>query len=159
LDPVIEVIAKQIKTRLESVQVANGYQTTVADVQRPTRINAVAPLPNRVVFAQDDASDVEDLDGQGRPPSRAFAHGFIVGMFIMPAQTSTDPIETAINRACADLCNAVMADPQWTGLAIDTRVTNPGTWEIHGNGDYALAEIGFAVTYRVAENDHYANRA
>lgn len=163
-DPIVEQIAKAMKVRLESVTAANGYRTTVLDVVRPSRIDHVSPRPFRVVVVQDDADENTELDYQGDPPAAAYDQPFVISMFIIPTETVATPpavtaaLEDTINVALADLHKAVMSERQWGGLAVDSRVTDPGHWEISADG-YALAGIVVRVTYRVDEDDPYVNRA
>lgn len=153
--PVIEQIAQAIVAVLEDVTEANGRRITVAEVRRPTRTGVGFTLVNHGVnLVQADAVRVPELDCPGNPAGIAWRQSFAADCVVRVSEAESDPLDQTLNLFAAEIEAAVMADPTWGGLAIDTELTDrlfpPGEKGIEG------VTVIFDVTYRVAEGDPFA---
>jgi len=153
--PIIEQIAQAIVTTLEAVTEANGWRVTVAEVRRPTRTGVGFTLVNRGVnLVQADAARQMELDCPGNPAGVAWRQSFAADCVIRVSESASEPLDQTLNLFAAEIEAAVMADPTWGGLAIDTELTDrlypPGEKGIEG------VTVMFDVLYRVAEDDPFA---
>mgnify|MGYP000679761412 FL=1 len=70
---IVEQIALELYTRLESLLVSEGnYETLVSEVVRPTRVGII-PKHGQVVIVQGTSTEVPELSFPGNPPAIASA--------------------------------------------------------------------------------------
>jgi len=154
--PIVEQIAAAVKTQLETVTVANGYQQSVAGVERPTRLGGFTPEDLLIILEQGGAEVDEENSAPGNPRRVAWRQTFVVTLIAQPPDDSAVPVETTLNTFRADVEKAIMADPSWGGLALSTMsdLAEPIPPEFT-DGAYEALAVQFVVTYRTPEDDPY----
>ena len=151
--PIVEQIAAAIATQLGTICPAEGYQTTPTAVVRPTRVNhLITPQEGNLILTQDDAEVLELLNGN--PPTLVWRQGWNVDIVWRPSDAATEPADTTFNLWAADVEKAVMAVPQWGGLAVNTELIGRTFAPPNADGIDGIT-VTFAVTYRVDEDDPY----
>jgi hypothetical protein len=155
LYPVVEEIAQAIKTRLETVTVANGYQQDVT-VVRPTRLGGFVPSDLQIVLTQDDPTLLGDIEGANS--MKEWRQRFVANCLVRTSDTNTEPVDTTINTLRADVEKALMSsETWWDGLATDCRVLASEGF-IMADGEYEGVAIPFELDYRTDRDDPYTAR-
>jgi hypothetical protein len=150
-EPVVEQIAQAIAAKLATITTANGYLLTVSQVVRPNRTGMLwTPKDLGVAVLQGGA---EPTALTGSPLAIEWSQEFSLDLVARVSEASQTPLDQVLNRFESEVVKAVMADPQWGGLAINTELVRI---------DYPPAEGGVegvtivvAVHYRVREADPY----
>ena len=153
--PIVEQVAQAIKTQLETITVANGYENAVNDVVRPRRTaENLRPKNLDIVMLQDDMVRDEENDIAGNPAGIGWLVPFSFDCVIRQPESSTLPMDQVINSFVADVQKALMEIPTWGDLATDTRL---------GMVEFASPESGFEgatvwidVLIRVKETDPFS---
>lgn len=141
--PVVEQIAQSIRTAVDAIAWASCV--------RPTRLGGYTPVDGLVVLEQDDP----DPDDEGAPHAhKQWRQTFALSLFVVPSDTSTDPVDTTINTRRADIEKALRENAQWSGLAIDTRILAPQGFQAD-DGSFEGVAVMAEVTYRHLEDDPY----
>lgn len=158
--PVIEQIARLVKTRLESVTANNGYIYSVVEVVRPKRRNDYSPKDGVVVMQMESFDQFRpETDDQGLLISRAVT--FAIDAFIEPS----DEDETAYDHLCAiamsEIERAFTVDfyptggiGPFAGKANDASMNAPQIIR-DKNGRSAGVRMSLTVRYRYADTDPY----
>ena len=150
--PIIEQIAQLLVTALEAI---DSEGITPVEVHRPDGLlGDLSPRHQTIAMFQDDPTWEQGLSSPGNPPAVAVRQPFEILWFCIPAQTSTTPVDRLMNTAVAEIVKAVMADPQWSTLAL---LTDPPSWKFYRPPDqgWEAASVRLDVVYRTAENDPY----
>jgi len=116
-DTIRELIIKNIKTAVEAITVANGYENTITNVQRwDYRSNPLVDIPRIVIV-----SGPEQKDFSADP---FYLNKFNVFLEVATRQTESDitPTDQILNSLIGDVIKAVMQDVTRGGYAIDTLV-------------------------------------
>jgi hypothetical protein len=158
---VVESIALELKSRLDAMIGANGYQTEICEVQRPARFADFTPRNNQIVLTQGQPERVPDLDRPGEPPSNAYRQQFLIHCHIMQDERNTDAIDSLLNAFHSDVVKAVASvSSTWHtfgGYATDAQ------WQtvnyIQADGGMDGLQIPLNITYRVSEDDMTELRA
>ena len=79
-------------------------------------------------------------------------------LFVVPSDSSTDAVDTTKNLFQSDVEKALMADPQWGGLAMDSIVLDFNQFEAE-NGEFEGVVVIYRVHYRTLENNPYSQGA
>lgn len=163
-DTVVELLAKRIKARLETITPANGYDHTVARVIRPSRIEGsqhqgYADLD--IVLLQEGRARNDGFN-DGSPPATGWTQSFTVVGFRIITDASTASIDEAVNNFAGDIEEALTRDVQWdngsgTKLAVDSRIMNVDPLE-SDSAQVSGCVISFDVDIRTQENDPRVNR-
>ena len=133
--PIVESIAQAIKTQLETITKAAGYENDVNHVVRPRRTGEQSRPEHLDIFVtQDDWERDEDNDIVGNPAGIGWIISFSLDCVIRQSETSSLPMDQVINSFIADVQKAVMVDLTWGDLATDTRL---------GMVEFASPESGF----------------
>lgn len=165
-EPVIELIAEELETRLATVTEGNGYHQTLT-VVRPSRRGIDSEKNNLAVITQ-DAIEVDEDIAEGGICNSFQQWKLTFGIELLSRQSDTDdtPVEKLINRLWADCIQAITRKDE----------SDEATW--HTFGDNALnawirapeqrawdaanatASLKFSVQvqFRTAENDPYTRR-
>ena len=151
--PIIEQIAQAIKTRLESVTVANSYETGVVEVVRPTRVGEYVPRDAIIVLTQDNPAKGDDNQNQLHSQ---WTQPFYADYHCKPSDRSTVPIETTINAARSDIEKAIMTDGTFGGLALYSIIQAP---VLDVFDDFATVTVVIDVVYRTLETNPYSTGA
>lgn len=155
---IVEQIAVAVLNQLRTTVTGHGYEVNTDAIRPSCTWKNFSPVDGKVVLKQfKPRVRAEDSDYQGNPPALAWWVPFSIYAFVVPGDASTDPVDTLLNAMCSSIEKSLMTDPQWAGLAIDSRISPP---EFKSFGDTAAdcAEITFEVLYRTKENDPYTNR-
>jgi hypothetical protein len=153
--PVIERIARKFATRLESVVTGGTYHNTFT-VVRPLPAGTQDWSHGKVIVEQaPEAERIQLLSGN--PPAIDWRQDIIVTVCVGPSESSTTPLDTAMNFAAADAETAITTDAdgdwaQWDALAIDTKQTGR---DIENDGTFKLIKLTYSVTYRTSETNPY----
>ncbi|HUX15934.1 MAG TPA: hypothetical protein VMW52_05640 [Phycisphaerae bacterium] len=151
---IVEQIARALKAALEAVTVANGYTVNVAEVARPRRSGfGYTPKDLGIVLLQGPRERVAEHDAVGNPPAIGWRQTFSLDLIRRVSEDDETPIDAALNEFEGQVVKALMADPQWGGLAINTEL---GGLDYPGPGEAVEgAGLTLLVDCRVAENDPY----
>jgi len=145
--PIIEQIAAAIKTALDALVTAGS----ASKAERPLRSGMPSsPQDKHLVLMQGDASEVED----GAIGHKTWMQPFAIDCFVRPSDSSTTPVDTAINTLRADVEKALRDDPTWGGLAIDTIIRDPEGF-LAGEGTEGV-RVNADVHFRHLEDDPYS---
>jgi hypothetical protein len=150
--PRIEHIAVDIKSAVDAVTVANGFnQDLVAVRPRRNDFSDVTPENGKVLIWQSD----EDKPG---PEDQAYSttewmQPFLLIAFVLDSDSESASIDTRLNQVRADLQKKLREDVTRGGYAIDTELLPSRTFD-DGKGFSGIA-VAFGVSYRVNEDDPY----
>lgn len=157
--PVVERIARCLKSRLETVTTGAGYTLTF-NVVRPLREGVKDFSHGLCVLEQAAEAARDDANGfPGNPPAVCWDQDFTVTLYISPDDATT-PVDTIANLAAADAELAITDDTaedwaQMDGLAVLTEQTGR---DIFADGDSRQIRLTYRVKYRTSENDPYTVR-
>ena len=146
---VIERIAQAILIKLQEL-VTSG---DVVSVERPTRLGVPSSPKNLALFLYQDDPVQDDTAPLG---FIQWEMPFIVDCYVVPSDTSTTPVDTAINQIRSLVEKKLREDPIWSlpGAAIDTRIVDPQMFsEI--NGSFSGVGVIAIVQYRTREDDPF----
>jgi hypothetical protein len=154
--PIVEDIAADVKTALELISIANGYEQDLADVVRPTQFGGYVPQHLMVVLQQsgrerEEGSDVEQMNG------RAWIQRFEIEAYVRVSDTSTTAVDITVNKLTADIEKALMADAQRSSLAMDSWVSAVEPFLL-ADAEFEGATVHYDVLFRTEIEDPYTNR-
>lgn len=162
--PIIEQIAALVKTQLETITTANGYELDVLKVIRPPRAMDISDysLDNNVAYVQQAEPSLGESDEMaGNPPIKEWVQPFVIDWIIRVSEKDETPVDQLLNTARSDIEKAMAAGLE-PDTDLDDLVTN---WSIR-EPQFAQYEDGFElvrvtidITYRVSETDPYTSRA
>ncbi len=152
-DSIRETIMKLVKTRLETITIANGYVNTVLSVQRFTQSGQIyASTPMVVIHEGDDVPTDGPLAGAVSLTSRTVDLALEV---VIRHNESTDSrsSEEIMNTLRTDIEKAVMTDRTWSGYAVDTSaLTYSPVFVEEGQPDVSsFAEMRIAYRHRATD--------
>lgn len=156
-DPILEQIMDQIETALAAISTGGGYETTVSEVYRPKTILGYDEVPNKdfsIQLVLGDPTRDEEQSRMGNPPLVAWDQPIEMNLIYRPSESASDPIEKVLNRFWADVIKAIYTDPQWSGLAIDTEISDP-QWMISQTDGFVGINAIINLEYRHKENNPY----
>jgi len=161
-ESIAEQIVAAVKTRLADITTGNGYQFSVAGIQRPKRYGAYTPTDLQAVVTQGAITRVTELDHPGNPPAIAYGSTIQIAVNLMPnRKTDTLAADTWRHRAAASVIKAVTSVSNWHnwgGLAINTEFEEPDFDTQDDAGNIGVI-VPIVVTFRVSETDPYTARA
>jgi len=155
--PIVEIIVNQIAAALARITTANGYQVTVAEVYRPTKLGGHdrGGVGNyRIALTLPEPEPAPELDICGAEPVKGWMQPVMMDLLFRPSDASTTAIEQTLNVFKADVVRCLFADPQWQGYAVDTEMTPGQTWIDQDSGECGVSAL-VEVSYRIKENDPY----
>jgi hypothetical protein len=158
--PVIEIIARKIVTRLEAIQVANGYNVNVSKVIRPKKVDENTNEDYQIRIIQADSERMPEMDCAGNPPAVAYNQPFEIEGIMLPSDTTTKSADEFRNEFSADITKALTTPAtwwNWDGLAFNSGVMPPELKADDGGGVIGV-KIVLNVMYRTSENDPYTAR-
>jgi hypothetical protein len=155
-----EQIALKVKQRLQLIDEAIGYETTVSGtVVRPTRIWTGTPEDYQLIVVQGALEKNPELSYDGNPPATCWNLPFVITGQIRPSEEDSVSVESLCNEFGADILKAITSPANWynwDGLAIDSQVTSLENFV----GDQITGvRVNFVVMFRTSENDPYTVRA
>lgn len=149
-NPVIEHIANNIKTTVDGITTANGYNQDLTGI-RPKKndFSDVTPDNGVVLVWQEDDSP---LDGAALSAVE-FLQEFVLFCIVTPPKTSSDSLDTYLNQVKSDIRKALMVDHTRGGYALDTTIGASKKFD-DGNGFTGIA-VSCLVSYRTSLTDPY----
>lgn len=149
-DPVSELVAAALKTKLETITVANGYTMDIGTVLRPASIYVPIPDDLQVVMRQPADRIAEDSATMYEHHKQEFE------LFLMMrcGETDTVPIDTYANRFHAAVRKALRADVSLGGVVVDLDVGD--LQQVESEESIATYMLSVVATYRHADTDPYS---
>lgn len=160
--PIIEQVVQAVVDRVAMVTTANGYQTTIASVNRPVwagdfKGDHLAAYVIQGEPAPDDTPDMPNGRCEGNPPLIQWFFPIAILISVRQSETDTAPIHTAINVARADVEKALMTDPTFGGLCLGhTKIGAPEDFA-DSAGAYAGVSVMLETYFRTSEFNPYVN--
>ena len=152
-----ELIAVVLQTRLQQITVANGYETNVPEVVRPTRDDKAQPKDNQIFLTTAEDSRAEEYDCQGNPPAFAFRQEYEINAVIRASEKSTVPSSKLQSTLRSDILKAIVQGSAWWqmgGNAIQTEFANIQMYNAP-DGSACGVRIGLSVIYRCDSTNPY----
>jgi len=146
MDPVIDRIAEEIKTRLESVDF-------VTSVVRPKRINDDPAGDRKLTLTQGSRRYNQALSYPSQIPVVAWDQVFVISGELRPSETDDTPIDTLRNRFDSEIRAALTGVADWHtfgGNAVNADIGAPRI--VNRNENTAIA-VDLLIQYRHPEND------
>jgi len=150
METVRERILANIKTTLEGITVANGYNFdfTSGTVERwSMHGNSIVDIPMVVISAGDE----EEHDAP-YPYEECVLHVYL-DTFFVHAESDNVATDTYLSRLQGDIKQAVLIDGTRGGNAVDTKILGTTPFETTEGQPYAGIIIEIAVRYRHLRND------
>ncbi|HAH21629.1 MAG: hypothetical protein A2Y00_05500 [Omnitrophica WOR_2 bacterium GWF2_43_52] len=150
METVRERIMANIKTTLEGVTVANGYNFdfTADTVQRwSMHGNRLADLPAVVISPGD-----EEEKGQPNPFEECYLNVYL-DIFFVNDEGDSMVTDTYLNRLQGDMKKAILLDHTRGGEAIDTDVLGTTPFETTEGQPYAGIIMELGIRYRHLRSD------
>lgn len=154
-----ELIALELKDRLEQITTDNGYSFDVESVVRLTRKGEeFTPKHLRMVIVQAETEKNPELSYPGNPPTVARDVTYHIRAFVRASDSIVTPKDTTQNDVAAAIEKAIASDGiDWytmDGNAVNSEIGGIEPFEME-SGDHAGVSLPVVVTYRVRENDPY----
>ncbi len=149
--PIVEQLAVLLVARLESVTIDNGYQADITAVKRPTRYGNFDFEEGVCAVEEGDRVPLE-TEAQS---TDEWSQTFMITVAHYPDDTSTTPIDTALNLKGADIEKALHSDRQFSGLATNSRITAIASSQT-STGMPSIT-IFFDIEYRTQDGDPFTN--
>ena len=147
--PVNELIAQNVLSTVQGVTTGTGYNYTLT-AQRHSRAGDKKAHLNAVII-QEDPREVPDPKVYN---TKEWLLTFHVGVFVIPLEQDTTPIDQYVNLIAADVHKAVMVDRYRGGLALDTQI-RASYKSVEDGLEYECIVIPVEVNYRTNEVNPY----
>jgi len=134
-DTIHEQIAAKVATAIHAVDGATCIRRTRRKISQPI-VNGLV-----ILFQDDPQPDAECPHGW-----QQWDAPFTAQAFVVLDDTDTTPVDTELNNLRGKIEAAVMADPQWATLALETAVLAPVTSE--ADEAYDLVQVNFRIKFR-----------
>ena len=157
-----ETIALEIVSRLQQITTGNGYNFTVAEVVRPTRLQKnITPRHLQIQVVQAIDSYNEALSHEGAPPAMAYDLVFNLHCFVRDSDASTTPRATTENDMATAVRKAICDSADWYNFEGNAIIADWGQSRpfVSPEGEHSGVTVPLVVTYRVSETDPYTARA
>lgn len=144
-EPVIELIAEEIKTRLETIDCVT--------VTRPKRIND-EPTGDRVITLTQGARSMNSAIGYvSNPPVIGFDQIFVITAEVRPSELDETPIETIQDRFEAEIRSAICGVADWHTFGSRAVNSDIGAVRVVRDMENVSLQMDLLVQYRHPEND------
>lgn len=144
-----EQIVKDIKTALLTISTANGFNNTIASVQRPEQDgNSFSSSPMAIIVEGDE-------EGQDGPVELITKTLQIIIIAQMRQDTATDTrsANEVLNSFAVDIHKAVMSDRTRNSIALDTKFISESQLQVEEGQPELARLIEFEVSYRHHNTD------
>jgi hypothetical protein len=148
--PVIELIAQNLLTTLQTVNQDNGYNYNLNIFRMPK--GGIKREHLNAGFIQDVPIELDD--SQKVYFTQQWKVPFKLQVFIMPEEDDQTPLDTYANLIRSDVEQASQIDPYRGGNALDTRVLAP-EWHIDEGLADAIITVVLEIDYRTNISDPY----
>ncbi|NIP25621.1 MAG: hypothetical protein GWN94_18275 [Phycisphaerae bacterium] len=148
--PVKEYITENIKTAINAITVANGFNQDLTAVRsRRNDFSDITPKDKTVLVKQLDPD---------KPQEQAYStiewvQFYALMAIVLDDDDETASIDTRINQVEADIHKKIREDPKRNNNAIDTELLP--TVQFSDDKGFTGISVNIAVRYRVKENDPY----
>lgn len=151
--PILETISEDIKTAINAITVANGYNQTLIGY-RPKRedYKDVMAEDLKVLIIQGDEDEIENT--VSICGGKEWAQPYILMALVIDSDSATASIDTRINQVRADIQKKLMIDPSRGGNAIDT-ILLPSAKIPENDKNWTGIMVNIIVRYRVKISDPY----
>jgi len=152
-----ELIAVVLQTRLQQITVANGYETNVSEVVRPTRSDKAQPKDNQIFLTTAEDSRAEEYDCQGNPPAFAYRQLYEINAVIRSSDKSTTPSSKSQSTLRSDILKAIVQGSAWWQMGGNAIQTEFGTIDMYNaaDGSDAGVKVSISVIYRCDSTNPY----
>lgn len=134
-------IVDAIKARLQTIQVANGYDTDLGRHVFEWKVTAFADTELPGVAFRDTEQTVAELTG-------GFRNVSLTVEFILGAASGAGT-SSIVRQAIADVVRCIDSDPTWGGLAWDTAIQSDEMFMDHDGKLTGLAKVTAVVKYQI----------
>jgi hypothetical protein len=144
-EPIIELIAEEIRQRLESVDLVDS-------VVRPRRINTEPCGDRKITLTQGARTRNLALGYPSVRPVVAFNQVFVIAGELRPSETEDVSIDTLRNRFDSEIRKALSKDVDWYtfgGYAINSDIGVP---RFVRSAESVSIQVDLLVQYRHPEN-------
>ncbi|GAH76077.1 unnamed protein product [marine sediment metagenome] len=148
--PITESIAENIKTAINLITTANGFNQDLSAIRR-RRLDFSDCLPEdlKVLIIQTE----DELPEQEAVGANEWLQVYFLEAFVIDSDTATASIETRMSQVRDDIRKKLTEDTTRGGYAIDT-ILRAATPFDDGEG-FTGIELEIAVHYRTQWNDPY----
>jgi len=160
-DPVAERILAQVATRLENITTADGYDFTVAGVNRASRFGGVSPTHLQVYVSMESLTPNDEISCQGNPPALGWEMVVKCALIATPNEDDEFAADAWRLHAYAAMSKAITTGVvwwQWDGLAINSMIGKP-EMIINAEQGQVGAQTFVTIHFRTDENDPFTARA
>lgn len=148
--PIVEHIAANIKTAVDTITVSNGFNQDLVAV-RPKRndFSDILPEDGKVLIWQGD----EERPEEAVISAETWIQPFALMAIVLDSDDAETSIDTRLNQVRADIQKKLKEDIRRGGYAFDTEFLPSAKFD-DGEGFSGIA-VNIAVYYRVKEDDPY----
>ena len=143
-----ENILANIKTTLEGITIANGYNNTIASVQRwDKRGNALRQVPCLVVNAGQEEKQMSPN------PNFTCRLSVYIDLWIRQDEADAQATDTVLSGILGDIEKALMVNNTRGGYAIDTSIKSNVPFETVEGQPHAGLTIELEILYQHKQSD------
>jgi len=159
-----EAIMLVIKTRLETITVANGYENTVSEVIRPKRIEGGEPLDKSIFLLWGGTlTPIPENSCPGNPPAIAWGMPVAIAGILRTTETSTTAADTTRLQFMSDIIKALgdSGSATWHtfgGNALNSRIVDVEPYQA-ADGSSSGFSVNLLVIPRTDETNLFTLRA
>jgi hypothetical protein len=160
--PIVEQVALAIVAAIEAIDGDAPWNVTVNRVLRTTRQSLtdgaeLASLSHGDVLLVQGPRVRSDDSADGNPPASAWHQTWSLAVAVILSDSDETPVDSVSASFAADIERALMTDPQWNGLAMDTAIDEVVPLPLI-SATVSGAAISFTTLLRWQEDDPYTNR-
>jgi hypothetical protein len=152
--PIVEHIALELVALIDAITIAAGFNQDLTAV-RPKRLHLEGDIntDGTVIIEQEDGAVEADSDD-----ATMMRQAFTLQALVIDSDDATDPIDTRLNQAAADIIKKLFTGTNWQlgGNAAGMALRNPATEKFIADPQVAGIAVNIDVLYRVATDDPYS---
>ena len=151
-----ELIIAEVKSRLEAITTANGYDVQVAGVDRVNRLGEdFTPRHLGVVIVTPSEERNTSHDRPGNPPVIAYRLPVSISVFVRLPEGTNDREDTAVNAIQAAIKKSITNASDWYTFGGNGYNAEWGVSEKFESTDHMGVTIELVSLYRVSELDPF----
>ena len=147
--PIIELIAENVKTAINAVTEANGYNQNHTAV-RPKKVDYASPWNDLTALVCQVEADVID----GVQSCTSWRQYFLIVVMVVESDTATASIDTRHNQIASDIEKQIMVDHTRGGNAVDTKIVEKMPFDPDDESPGGVA-VKISVDYRTPVGNPY----
>ena len=158
-----EAIMVVIETRLNTITVANGFENTISEVVRPTRMGDFQPQDLQIILTCGDVVPMPANHCPGNPPANAWKMPVRIAGILRASETSTVAKDTTKLQFMSDTIKALgdSASVSWHTFgsnALNSEIVSIEDYQADdGSGSGFM--INLEVLFRTDETNMFTVRA